>query len=245
MKLIKTISIIFAATIVFSSISFAYSTDQDFKINQFGQTYGTIIQADQFGYEPDLIAAIGTNGEEGYIKYEDENIIPNSPDEALALQEKYKNGRYIPLYKKDGITQIGEFFIQPSSDDLEVSLLKDAAGVYSPRSYINNAAGYNYYNCNELYRLGGYLDGWTKLICTSGKAPKGWMGAKCRIIKVSNGSIVAETGWKYNKEEAASVVAMTSHFTIAFTYYCKGSTQEWNGSSYWQHATYPTPNLDG
>ena len=43
--------------------------------------------------------------------------------------------------KKDGITQIGEFFIQPSSDDLEVSLLKDAAGVYSPRSYINNAAG--------------------------------------------------------------------------------------------------------
>ena len=32
MKLIKTISIIFAATIVFSSISFAYSTDQDFKI---------------------------------------------------------------------------------------------------------------------------------------------------------------------------------------------------------------------
>ena len=100
MKLIKTISIIFAATIVFSSISFAYSTDQDFKINQFGQTYGTIIQADQFGYEPDLIAAIGTNGEEGYIKYEDENIIPNSPDEALALQEKYKNGRYIPLYKK-------------------------------------------------------------------------------------------------------------------------------------------------
>ena len=147
--------------------------------------------------------------------------------------------------KNDGITQIGEFFIQPSSDDLEVSLLKDAAGVYSPRSYINNAAGYNYYNCNELYRLVGYLDGWTKLICTSGKAPKGWMGAKCRIIKVSNGSIVAETGWKYNKEEAASVVAMTSHFTIAFTYYCKGSTQEWNGSSYWQHATYPTPNLDG
>ncbi len=62
-----------------------------------------------------MIAAEGLNGEIGYISIDDMGLTenPNSPEEALALQEerlrKYGEYQDINLYDKDGKTVIGKF----------------------------------------------------------------------------------------------------------------------------------------
>ncbi|WP_062464406.1 hypothetical protein [Demequina soli] len=80
--------------------------------NANGETYGT----DAFGADPDLIAAIATNGSAGYIRREDLDAAtgadPSTPEEALARQEAHESGTTtIPVYELDGVTAIGEFRI--------------------------------------------------------------------------------------------------------------------------------------
>ncbi|CEO27826.1 hypothetical protein [Paraclostridium sordellii] len=88
-----------------------------FKTNDNGETYGTYIDKGDGEYEePDLMAVIGVNDVEGYVKkvdlYDEENQ-PNNPEEAIAYMEKReKEGpRLIPVYEKDGKTVIGEYRI--------------------------------------------------------------------------------------------------------------------------------------
>ena len=88
-----------------------------FKTNDNGETYGTYIDKGDGEYEePDLMAVIGVNDVEGYVKkvdlYDEENQ-PNNPEEAIAYMEKReKEGpRLIPVYEKDGRTVIGEYRI--------------------------------------------------------------------------------------------------------------------------------------
>lgn len=88
-----------------------------FKTNDDGETYGTYIdKGDGEWEEPDLMAVIGVNDVEGYVKkvdlYDEENQ-PNNPEEAIAYMEKReKEGpRLIPVYEKDGKTIIGEYRI--------------------------------------------------------------------------------------------------------------------------------------
>ncbi|CEQ26065.1 hypothetical protein [Paraclostridium sordellii] len=88
-----------------------------FKTNDNGETYGTYIdKGDGEWEEPDLMAVIGRNDVEGYVKkvdlYDEENQ-PNNPEEAIAYMEKReKEGpRLIPIYEKDGKTVIGEYRI--------------------------------------------------------------------------------------------------------------------------------------
>ncbi|MDU1456502.1 MAG: hypothetical protein E6912_17090 [Paeniclostridium sordellii] len=88
-----------------------------FKTNDDGETYGTYIDKGDGEYEePDLMAVIGVNDVEGYVKkvdlYDEENQ-PNNPEEAIAYMEKReKEGpRLIPIYEKDGRTVIGEYRI--------------------------------------------------------------------------------------------------------------------------------------
>lgn len=88
-----------------------------FKINDNGETYGTYIDKGDGEYEePDLMAVIGVNDVEGYVKkvdlYDEENQ-PNNPEEAIAyMEEREKEGpRLIPVYEKDGKTVIGEYRI--------------------------------------------------------------------------------------------------------------------------------------
>ena len=88
-----------------------------FKINDNGETYGTYIDKGDGEYEePDLMAVIGVNDVEGYVKkvdlYDEENQ-PNNPEEAIAYMEKReKEGpRLILVYEKDGKTVIGEYRI--------------------------------------------------------------------------------------------------------------------------------------
>ena len=96
-----------------------------------GQTYGNMFDIQSIGAYPDLQAAVGINGKEGYIKTEDmDNVygtqlpkLPNNPDEAViymqqmeVIKEKAKEeGKdylaEIPVYDLDGTTIIDTFRI--------------------------------------------------------------------------------------------------------------------------------------
>lgn len=97
-----------------------------YKVNNSGQTYGNvdpnIAPVDQVF--PELIAAIGIDGTEGYVYASDlDGEQPSSPEEAIKYMEnldkataaakaaKQEYLRYIPLYKSDGVTVIGQFGI--------------------------------------------------------------------------------------------------------------------------------------
>lgn len=87
------------------------------EVNENGQTYGTY-EIDENGeiIEPDLMAVIGLDDVEGYVKrvdlYDEANQ-PNNPKEAIAyMKKREKEGpRIIPVYKEDGKTVIGKFKI--------------------------------------------------------------------------------------------------------------------------------------
>lgn len=77
--------------------------------NDLGVTYGSGADAVSYEDEPDLISIVATNGKSGYAYRTDlEGPEPSSPAAAVA-QEKARGGkpRVIPVYKVDGVTQIG------------------------------------------------------------------------------------------------------------------------------------------
>ena len=114
-------------------------------VNQKGLTYGGIQETDSGDWiEPDLIAAVGVDGTEGFV-YASEladaqmlGMTVNNPEEAAAYMKQLKQERelakaenrpylrYIPLYESDGVTMIGEFGVG-SADQVWVEW-KDAQG---------------------------------------------------------------------------------------------------------------------
>lgn len=80
-----------------------------YEVNKNGQTFG---MSDTAYVEdlPDLISAMGDNGNLGYIYASELFKSPSSPEEALAYQNKLDNGEYTPrvinVYKSDGKTVI-------------------------------------------------------------------------------------------------------------------------------------------
>ncbi|NLH02290.1 MAG: hypothetical protein GX488_10455 [Clostridiales bacterium] len=79
--------------------------------NSKGETYGNDFMYQAFGYYPDLIAAIGTNGHRGYVKYKDlSKNDPSTPEEAAEYMKNCSVSRTIPLYDKEG-NVIGVFLI--------------------------------------------------------------------------------------------------------------------------------------
>lgn len=82
----------------------------EYKVNEYGQTYGSDQYADSIEEEPDLIAATGENNIDGYLRKEDVfRPMPKSPEEAVARNEFLKYTTIIPLYASDGRTVVGEF----------------------------------------------------------------------------------------------------------------------------------------
>lgn len=56
---------------------------------------------------PELIKAVGDDGTEGYVRYEDLNgPQPSNPDEAVKMSGI---DRVIPLYAEDGVTVVGKY----------------------------------------------------------------------------------------------------------------------------------------
>lgn len=85
-----------------------------FPVNQNGQTYGSLMDVNTPGQEPDLVKAVGVDGTLGYVKFVDmQGKLPKNPEEAIAMQNnRLKEGpKTIPLYDVDGKTIIGEFKI--------------------------------------------------------------------------------------------------------------------------------------
>lgn len=85
-----------------------------FQVNQSGEKYGSLANANYPGQEPDLVMAIGVDGTKGYLKYSDMmGKLPKNPEEAIAMQNSRQNEfpKTLPLYDVDGKTIIGEFKI--------------------------------------------------------------------------------------------------------------------------------------
>lgn len=86
-----------------------------YPVNSKGETYGPDMP-DVYGSSPDLILAMGTNGEDGYVRASELNDSGypggvNNPEQALAYMEWLKTQpatRYIPLYDQEG-NVIGRF----------------------------------------------------------------------------------------------------------------------------------------
>lgn len=77
--------------------------DGVFPTNSLGESYGSTVLAAYVGYEPDLEAAIGTNGEHGYIFGEDQLSAPHNLPASECPHEFM-----IPLYDSEH-NVIGEF----------------------------------------------------------------------------------------------------------------------------------------
>ena len=77
--------------------------DGVFPTNSLGESYGSSGLTAYVGYEPDLEAAIGTNGEEGYICDEDRQSVPHNLPASECPHEFM-----IPLYDSEH-NVIGEF----------------------------------------------------------------------------------------------------------------------------------------
>ena len=78
-------------------------------VNVKGETYGVV---NEHG-EPDLIAAVATNGRQGYVYVRDMTAAdpaPASPEEAAAKARENAGKSFTVLaYQSDGETVIGEF----------------------------------------------------------------------------------------------------------------------------------------
>lgn len=92
----------------------SFRMSESYKINENGETYGSIANVQCTDEEPDLIYAVGTNEEYGYVKNEDLNKTFDTPEEAVDWTLSHTEPYTIPLYDSDGETQIGEFLIDPS-----------------------------------------------------------------------------------------------------------------------------------
>lgn len=93
----------------------------EIKENEYGQSYGSNLANTEYGNEPDLILVETDDGKLGYAykdDFYDTKNQPNNPEEAVAYTEMVeknikKKGYYkaIPVYEKDGKTEIGSFKI--------------------------------------------------------------------------------------------------------------------------------------
>lgn len=77
-------------------------------VNTDGQSFGSGEGVESDADLPDLVAAIGTNGEVGYIEKTALHGPAATPSEAVASDP---GARTVPLYDKDATTVIGEFAI--------------------------------------------------------------------------------------------------------------------------------------
>lgn len=88
--------------------------------NENGLTYGSAAIAPSPDAEPDLIAAIATNGREGYVMKSELDRRAENPEDAARVTAENLAGYTINVYAQDGVTVVGEFqvaggFVLPPS----------------------------------------------------------------------------------------------------------------------------------
>jgi len=78
---------------ILKSFETTLDNNHQYQVNQFGESYGLAVLVDIVGEEPDLIAAVGINGTDGYVRAEElSDYYDVSSDEVV----------FIPLYDVDG-----------------------------------------------------------------------------------------------------------------------------------------------
>ncbi|MCM1133413.1 MAG: hypothetical protein NC340_08075 [Ruminococcus flavefaciens] len=86
----------------------------EYGINANGETFGNCLDVMYVEDEPDLMAAIGDNGTEGYIRRtEADGEMPANPEEAVRMMQERATAppRVINVYESDGVTIIDTFTI--------------------------------------------------------------------------------------------------------------------------------------
>lgn len=84
---------------ILASLETSLDDNNQYPVNQVGESYGLAVLADIVGEEPDLIAAVGVDGNEGYVRAEELSADYDvQPDEVVL----------IPLYDVNGV-EIGSF----------------------------------------------------------------------------------------------------------------------------------------
>lgn len=92
--------------------------DENYPVSSLGKTYGSALLAETVGYEPDLITAVGTKGQDGYVKREDlQGPEIHTPEEAVTYMQTRPESYTVPLYNLQEEV-IGEFKI---SNALEIT----------------------------------------------------------------------------------------------------------------------------
>lgn len=87
-----------------------------FAKNAMGLTYGSELDARSPAEAPDLIAAIATNGVQGYVrKTELRPALPANPQAAERSNAQASTARRIPVFAVDGRTVVGFFTVQAAS----------------------------------------------------------------------------------------------------------------------------------
>lgn len=73
-------------------------------------------------------------------------------------------------------------------------------------------------------------------------AAPGWIGARARLYR-SNGSLVSQSGWRYNDRAMPTIAASTYQRPGPGVYYAKGLTTAWDGrGSYKTYNTFRSLN---
>lgn len=81
----------------------------DFPVNAKGETYGSAINAMSPDEEPELIAAVATNGKSGYVRKSELDAADPAPISPEAAATAKPVRETVPVYASDGSTVIGEF----------------------------------------------------------------------------------------------------------------------------------------
>lgn len=114
-----------------ASVASTFGSNIGYSVNENNETYGSGLLTETIGIEPDLIAAVGIDGTEGYVRSEDISPTPSTPQKAVAIASLAKTDRCIPLYNLDGEV-IGEFIVN-AVEDAEVNSIKAFYG-----NWLNN-----------------------------------------------------------------------------------------------------------
>ena len=106
-------------------INLSRSAIEGIQVNSSGETFGSMLFVTNYEDRPDLIAAVGVDGVEGYIRKSDfDGEMPSSPEEAVKLMhspEYLYTARVVPLYDSEGKKVIGEFRMEPPcGEDMEI-----------------------------------------------------------------------------------------------------------------------------
>ena len=98
------------------------------QVNSSGETFGSELAATSYEDRPDLIAATGVDGTEGYVRKTDlDGEMPSSPEEAVRMMnsEYAYTTRVIPLYNSEGKKVIGEFEIGSARNGCGVQIVME------------------------------------------------------------------------------------------------------------------------